>query len=259
MRSVTTSCVNFTLARDSTRSSDSISRNTGTSASGAPPGSTCSPATSSALAPRGQTLRPVTGRSPSLPPASLYFWYSSRRRISSWRGSSSSSSSSAASRRVLGRIGRHQLARLDVRQRRRHQQVLAGDVEVERAHEVEHLQVLLGDERDRDVEDVELVLLDEVQQQIERPLELGQLDLVVELGASASARRSRTRPSDERARSRRSKMQVRRPHERRTEAGHEQREQDDEAVAVEPVEDVVVDGAARSARGWRRRRAAGSA
>jgi hypothetical protein len=72
----------------------------------------------------------------------------------------------------LERLGRRQeLARLDVAQGRRHHQVLAGDVDVEAGHRVEVLEVLLGDERDRDVEDRELVLLDQVQEQIERPLE----------------------------------------------------------------------------------------
>ena len=39
-----------------------------------------------------------------------------------------------------------------------------------------YCEVLLGDERDGDVEDVELVLADQVQQQIERALEVGQRD-----------------------------------------------------------------------------------
>jgi hypothetical protein len=39
-------------------------------------------------------------------------------------------------------------------------------------HQVDVLQVALGDERDGDVEDVELVLLDEVQQEVEGALEL---------------------------------------------------------------------------------------
>ena len=57
----------------------------------------------------------------------------------------------------------------------------------ERAHRVEVLEVLLGDERDRDVEDVELVLLDQVQQQIERTLEDVELDLVAGRGVASSA------------------------------------------------------------------------
>src|SRR5690606_8910613 len=57
-----------------------------------------------------------------------------------------------------------------------------GDVEVERGHQVEVLEVLLGDERDRDVEDVELVLLDQVKQEVERPLEHVEPDLVAGRG-----------------------------------------------------------------------------
>src|SRR6185436_8622452 len=66
---------------------------------------------------------------------------------------------------------------LDVGERGRHHQELACDVEVEGHHLGEGLVVLLGDERDGDVEDVELVLADQVEQQIERSLEAGQLDL----------------------------------------------------------------------------------
>src|SRR5205085_12527283 len=51
-----------------------------------------------------------------------------------------------------------------------------GEVEVQRARRVHVLQVPVGDERDGDVEDVELVLLDEREQQVERSLELGQRD-----------------------------------------------------------------------------------
>ena len=50
----------------------------------------------------------------------------------------------------------------------------------------EVLEVLLGDQRDGDVEDVELVLADQVQQQVERPLEVGQRD------AEGVARRERS-------------------------------------------------------------------
>src|SRR5205823_2393699 len=73
---------------------------------------------------------------------------------------------------VVERLGRGQeLARLDVAQGRRHQQILTGDVDVEPRHRVEVLEVLLGDERDRDVEDRQLVLLDQVEQEVERALE----------------------------------------------------------------------------------------
>ena len=76
-----------------------------------------------------------------------------------------------AGRLLLARRRRQQLAALEPRQRRRHHQVVARDLEVQRSHEVEVLEVLLGHERDRDVEDVELVPAHQVQQQVERPLE----------------------------------------------------------------------------------------
>src|SRR5262249_37572373 len=66
--------------------------------------------------------------------------------------------------------------RLDVDQRRRHDEELAGDVEVELAHQIDRVEVLLRDERDRDVVDVDLVPLDQEQQEIERPLEHRELD-----------------------------------------------------------------------------------
>ena len=65
-------------------------------------------------------------------------------------------------------------ARLDVQERRGHADELAGHVEVDLLHRLERLQILLGDQGDGDVEDVDLVLVDEVQQQVERALEIGQ-------------------------------------------------------------------------------------
>jgi len=53
---------------------------------------------------------------------------------------------------------------------------LAGDVEVELLHQRDRVQILRGDQGDRDVVDVELVLPDQVQQQIQRPFEVRQLD-----------------------------------------------------------------------------------
>ena len=73
---------------------------------------------------------------------------------------------------------RQNRARLDVDQRRRHHQELAGDVQIQLLHQLDVGEVLLGNQRDRDVVDVHLVLLDEVNQQIERPLERFELDLV---------------------------------------------------------------------------------
>ena len=95
---------------------------------------------------------------------------------------------------------RQQHPALDVDQRRRHHQELAGDVEVELLHQVEVLEVLLGDQRDRDVVDVHLVLLDQMNEQIERALERLHLDLdVVELRletprSAGAAMRVRCRP-----------------------------------------------------------------
>ena len=143
------------------------------------------PAGPSSLAPRPNTLRPSMGRPPSCSAASLYFWYSSSRRISSSRGSSASSPSSPCRLQRLG-VG-HQLARLQVGQRRRHHQVLGGDLHRHRLHRLQVRQVLLGDEGDGDLQDVQLVRLAQVQQQIQRPLELGQLDPVGGAGRNVAA------------------------------------------------------------------------
>ena len=78
---------------------------------------------------------------------------------------------------LLGRVllvegvGRQQLPALEEGERRRHHQVLARDLDVERPRELDVLDVLLRDERDRDVEHVELVATHEVQEQIERSFE----------------------------------------------------------------------------------------
>ena len=69
-----------------------------------------------------------------------------------------------------------QLARLQVGERRRHDQVVRRHVERHRLHEIEVLQVLLGDEGDRECDDVDLVRLAEVQEQVERSLELRERD-----------------------------------------------------------------------------------
>src|SRR6476660_3906863 len=52
-----------------------------------------------------------------------------------------------------------------------HDQVVARDIEIELLHQSNRIEILLRDERDRDVVDVQFVLLDEVQKQIERTLE----------------------------------------------------------------------------------------
>ena len=75
-------------------------------------------------------------------------------------------------------IGGQEHLRLDVDERRGDDQILADHVDVQRAHQLQVLEVLLGDEAHRNVQDVELVLANEVQQQVERSLEPFELELV---------------------------------------------------------------------------------
>ena len=87
--------------------------------------------------------------------------------------------------RILFRIflrgidAREQHPRLDVNERGRHHQKLAGDVEVHLGHQLEIVEVLPRHEDDGDVVDAQLVLLDEVQQQVERALEVLKADGIV--------------------------------------------------------------------------------
>src|SRR5436190_781412 len=76
-----------------------------------------------------------------------------------------------------GRLGtRQQHLRLDVNQRCGHDEEVAGDVEVQFLHQVNRVEVLLRDDGDGNVVDVELVLPDQMLQQIERTLEVLELD-----------------------------------------------------------------------------------
>ncbi len=181
-RSTATSWLTLGPAFFRMSANDSISFQTECSASS--PGPTV-PAPSS-LAPRPNTLRPSMGRPPSCAAASLYFWYSSRRRISSSRGIDRVLLALALPLQRLG-VG-HQLARLQIGQRRRHHQVLGGDLHRHRLHRLQVSQVLLGDEGDGDLQDVQLVRLAEVQQQVQRALELGQLDPVGGAGGDVAGR-----------------------------------------------------------------------
>ena len=70
---------------------------------------------------------------------------------------------------------RKQRARLDVNQRRGHHQELPGHVEVHLFHQLDVAEILLGDERDRDVVDVDLALANQMQEEIERTLEKSSL------------------------------------------------------------------------------------
>jgi hypothetical protein len=66
--------------------------------------------------------------------------------------------------------------RLDAHQQRRHLQELARPVQAQRLRTFDRLKELLRDLRDRDVENVDVLLADQMQQQIERTLEPVQLD-----------------------------------------------------------------------------------
>src|SRR5262249_55482776 len=63
-------------------------------------------------------------------------------------------------------------ARLDLDQHGRHQQILGGKLETASAHQLDVFQVLAREPDHRNVENVDVFLADEVQQQIEGPLEL---------------------------------------------------------------------------------------
>ena len=61
-------------------------------------------------------------------------------------------------------------------QGRRHDQVFPGDVQIQHPHQLQVLHVLLGDPGDGDIEDVVLVLFDQVQEEVQGPLEDIDLD-----------------------------------------------------------------------------------
>jgi hypothetical protein len=72
---------------------------------------------------------------------------------------------------VLALARRQQHARLDLDEHGRHQQVLAGQLEVGLADLVDVGQVLARHVGQRNVQDVEVLLADQVQQQVQRTLE----------------------------------------------------------------------------------------
>jgi hypothetical protein len=79
---------------------------------------------------------------------------------------------------AVGRLpGRQQHPALDLDEHGRHQQVLAGQFEVVGPDLLHVLQVLSRDAGQRDVEDVEVLLADQVEQQVQRPFEGLQKDL----------------------------------------------------------------------------------
>ena len=112
---------------------------------------------------RVNTSQLRTSRSSRSLAAFLKRSYSSRRRTRSSRLSPSSSSSSSSTS-----SGGQQHLGLDVQQGGGHDEVFAGNVQVEALHQLQRGQVLLGDGGDGYVDDVELVLLDQVEQQVQR-------------------------------------------------------------------------------------------
>ena len=66
---------------------------------------------------------------------------------------------------------RQQHARLDLGQHGGHHQILGGQLQAYRLHQLDIAHVLFGDFRDLNIEDVDVLLADQVQQQIQRSLE----------------------------------------------------------------------------------------
>ena len=70
----------------------------------------------------------------------------------------------------------------DLHERGGHDEELAGQLELEVAHGVERVEVLLGDLHDRDVVDIQFVLADQEQQQVQRSFEDLELDAIIGVG-----------------------------------------------------------------------------
>ena len=78
---------------------------------------------------------------------------------------------------VVGLLHRQQHARLDLDQHRRHQQVFRRQIKLICLHLGNIVQILLGNLHHRNIKDIDILLADEVQQQIQRPLEAAQYHL----------------------------------------------------------------------------------
>ena len=65
-----------------------------------------------------------------------------------------------------------------MQQRRRHHEEFTGHRQVQFLHHRQIVQILLSDQRNRNIVDVDFVFLDEVQKEIERTFEILDLDLV---------------------------------------------------------------------------------
>ena len=75
------------------------------------------------------------------------------------------------------RIARQQHFRLDVDQRRGHVDELGAQLDIHLGGALDVFEILSGDLSDRDVVDVDLLLADQVQQQIERPIVMFQVKI----------------------------------------------------------------------------------
>ena len=76
----------------------------------------------------------------------------------------------------LGRA-RQQHARLDLSQHGRHYQVLGRKLQAHGLHQLDIAHVLTSDFRDRDIENIDVLLADQIEQQIQRSLECLKEDL----------------------------------------------------------------------------------
>ena len=73
---------------------------------------------------------------------------------------------------------RQEQPRLDVDERRSQDQILPGKVQIERPHDIEIFQILLGDQGNGYIVDVNLIFPDEIEQKIQRTLEDIEFDLI---------------------------------------------------------------------------------
>ncbi len=63
-------------------------------------------------------------------------------------------------------------------QRRSHDEILTCKIDIQILHQIEVLDVLLADERNGNIGNVELVLLNQMKQEIERPFEGRERDMI---------------------------------------------------------------------------------
>ena len=68
-----------------------------------------------------------------------------------------------------GGIARQQHLRLDLDQRRRHEDKLAAQIDIQLVRAAQEVEILIRDLRDRDVVDVDLVPANQVKQEADRP------------------------------------------------------------------------------------------